>query len=497
MPADIIGIAKVLMAIYSVSFVGTILYRLYLHPLSKFSGPKSWIAFPLLRQIAHIRGLLDARMCDFHRVYGPVVRFGPGEVSFITEDAWRDIYDHKPNQLQRFILPTARRPDIFDAEEADHDRYRKAMSHAFSPRGLLQQEPVVNGYIDMLMGRLHEQAARGASVDMTMWYTLTLFDVIGDLAFGQSFGGLRDQVLHSSISFTFEAFKLLTFLEAGASFPILFKLLQLCIPKRLIEARDRKEKHAEETVRRRMADESLHGRGDFMDSMMRHDGTPQGLNTRELIANASTLITAGSETTSTILSGVTFYLLRNPDAMKKVVSEVRSAYSSESEIAMSTTAQRLPYMSACFLEAFRLYPPVPSGLQRMVPAEGRTRVSGYDMPPNTKVSVHPLAAYNDARNWHKPELFLPERWLPEAKSNPSSLFYNDCRNVCQPFSVGPRSCPGRNMAEQEYRLILARILWNFDLELCPESKNWTEQRTHYLWEKKPLMCRLNHRPAVA
>ncbi|EJP62380.1 Cytochrome P450 CYP65T7 [Beauveria bassiana ARSEF 2860] len=497
MPADIIGIAKVLMAIYSVSFVGTILYRLYLHPLSNFSGPKSWIAFPLLRQIAHIRGLLDARMCDFHRIYGPVVRFGPGEVSFITEDAWRDIYDHKPNQLQRFILPTARRPDIFDAEEADHDRYRKAMSHAFSPRGLLQQEPVVNGYIDMLMGRLHEQAARGASVDMTMWYTLTLFDVIGDLAFGQSFGGLRDQVLHSTISFTFEAFKLLTFLEAGASFPILFKLLQLCIPKRLIEARDRKEKHAEETVRRRMADESLHGRGDFMDSMMRHDGTPQGLNTRELIANASTLITAGSETTSTILSGVTFYLLCNIDAMKKVVNEVRSAYSSESEIAMSTTAQRLPYMSACFLEAFRLYPPVPSGLQRMVPSEGRTRVSSYDIPPNTKVSVHPLAAYNDARNWHKPELFLPERWLPEAKSDPSSLFYNDCRNVCQPFSVGPRSCPGRNMAEQEYRLILARILWNFDLELCPESKNWTEQRTHYLWEKKPLMCRLNPRPAVA
>lgn len=384
MAADFINIVKVLVSIYLLSSVGRILHSLYLHPLSKFPGPKIWIAFPLLRQIAHIRGLLDARMCNFHRAYGPVVRFGPDEVSFITQDAWRDIYDHKPNQLQRFILPTARRPDIFDSNEADHDRYRKAMSHSFSPRGLVQQEPVVKGYIDMLMGRLHEQAARKASVNMTMWYTLTLFDVIGDLAFGQSFGGLRDQVIHSTISFTFEAFKLLTYLEAGASFPLLFKLLQLWTPKRLIEARDRKEAHAEETVRRRMADKSLHGRGDFLDSMMRFEGTPEGLNEKELIANASTLIVAGSETTSTILSGLTYYLLRNPDSYKKVAAEVRSAYAAEAEIVMSTTAQRLPYMSACFQEAFRLYPPVPSGLQRVAPPNGKTMVAGHEVPPNVR-----------------------------------------------------------------------------------------------------------------
>jgi cytochrome P450 len=96
-------------------------------------------------------------------------------------------------------------------------------------------------------------------------------------------------------------------------------------------------------------------------------------------------------------------------------------------------------------------------------------------------------------NWHRPDQFLPERWLPEAKKDSTSPFYNDRRSALQPFSVGPRSCIGRNMAEQEMRLILARLLWNFDFELCPESAGWKNQKTHYLWEKHPLMCKVKSR----
>ena len=37
---------------------------------------------------------------------------------------------------------------------------------------------------------------------------------------------------------------------------------------------------------------------------------------------------------------------------------------------------------------------------------------------------------------------------------------------------------------------MARLLWNFDLELCPESREWEKQVTYTLWEKLPLICRL-------
>lgn len=48
-----------------------------------------------------------------------------------------------------------------------------------------------------------------------------------------------------------------------------------------------------------------------------------------------------------------------------------------------------------------------------------------------------------------------------------------------------------SLAYAEMRLILAKLLWNFDVELCEESKNWaTEQKVFILWEKGPLMVRL-------
>lgn len=43
------------------------------------------------------------------------------------------------------------------------------------------------------------------------------------------------------------------------------------------------------------------------------------------------------------------------------------------------------------------------------------------------------------------------------------------------------------------RVIMACVMWNFDLELCPESKNWKDQKSHFLWEKGPLMCKIKNR----
>jgi hypothetical protein len=40
------------------------------------------------------------------------------------------------------------------------------------------------------------------------------------------------------------------------------------------------------------------------------------------------------------------------------------------------------------------------------------------------------------------------------------------------------------------RLILGNVLWNFDLELCEESQNWTNQKVFVVWEKPPLMVRV-------
>jgi averantin hydroxylase len=83
---------------------------------------------------------------------------------------------------------------------------------------------------------------------------------------------------------------------------------------------------------------------------------------------------------------------------------------------------------------------------------------------------------------------VPERWL----ANPPKEFADDDRAARAPFSLGPRNCIGRNLAYAEMRLILAKVCFNFDLELDEERcGNWIgDQKIYGLWEKASLYVKL-------
>ncbi|GKZ31010.1 hypothetical protein AbraIFM66950_010930 [Aspergillus brasiliensis] len=484
----ILVIAPVICSLY---WSLSIIYALYLHPLRHIPGPGSWIILPLLRHISGIRGRLDTDIHRLHETYGPVVRFSDNEVSFITAEAWSKIYGHGHRELPKVSSSAANPRDIVSSNEADHSRFRKALSPAFSAKGLQAQEPLINSYVDTLISRLKGIAESQLPADMVKWYNLTTFDIIGDLAFGESFGGLESSQYHYWVATIFQFIKFIPFVRLRDAYPMFFKALSLVMPKKLLTARERQRAHTRITVQKRLDNASKYNRGDFMDSMLRNHGEKDGLSHEELVANANILILAGSETTATLLSGITYWLLKSPDALAKLTTEVRSTMKSEADITASSVVAKLPYMQACIDEAFRMYPPVPTGLQRMTIEP--TLISGYELPPGTKVFVHSLAAYQSSSNFHAPKRYLPERWLPEARTDPASPFFSDNRDVLQPFSTGPRNCIGRNLALVEMRIIVARLLWNFDLELCEESRHWSEQKTFAVWEKSPLMCKLSLR----
>jgi hypothetical protein len=43
------------------------------------------------------------------------------------------------------------------------------------------------------------------------------------------------------------------------------------------------------------------------------------------------------------------------------------------------------------------------------------------------------------------------------------------------------------------RLIVAKLLWNFDLALDPSCSNWHEQKIFALWSKPPLQVHIKSR----
>ena len=59
-----------------------------------------------------------------------------------------------------------------------------------------------------------------------------------------------------------------------------------------------------------------------------------------------------------------------------------------------------------------------------------------------------------------------------------------------PFSHGPRSCLGKGLAWTEMRIILSKLIWNYDIVWKGNEYDWKEQLTFVMWEKKPLMVGL-------
>jgi cytochrome P450 len=89
--------------------------------------------------------------------------------------------------------------------------------------------------------------------------------------------------------------------------------------------------------------------------------------------------------------------------------------------------------------------------------------------------------YHNDGNFRDPFAYRPERWLGDP------AFAGDRKDAFQPFHLGPRNCLGRNLAYVEMRLILARILWNFDLRIAEESVDWLrKQRIYNFWQKGKL-----------
>jgi cytochrome P450 len=165
-------------------------------------------------------------------------------------------------------------------------------------------------------------------------------------------------------------------MSVSKRYPFVQKLLGLLIPKSLLAKRAAHQQLVVETVAKRQ--EQKTDRADFVSHMLKHKSDGNGLSGSEIISNTHVLIIGGSETTATLMSGATYHLLRNPATLKRLVDEVRETFETEDEISIQRTGD-LKYMAAVLDEALRVYPPISTGLPRLVGPEGHM-ISGKFIP---------------------------------------------------------------------------------------------------------------------
>ncbi|KAH7020724.1 cytochrome P450 [Microdochium trichocladiopsis] len=471
------------------SLAALAIYNITLHPLAILPGPKLCAFSRIPYWYHYVVGREVEWMHDLHKRYGAVVRFGPMDVSYADGRAWKDIAGYEKGRKEN-PKPSAfhvENPNgvasIINASQEDHTRVRKLFAPAFSDRALKQQEPLFKKSVNNLLALVERLSADSGAIEITRLYNFTTFDIMAELCFGKPLDLLVNNEYSEWVASVFGLLSMLPIVSIIQYYPVLKWLFSVFEPKWAKEHRDKHAKHTADRVndRIRLGSEN----SDILNMVMEARGSEKGLSLEEMHSNAELFMLAGSETTGTVLAGLTYNLLRNPSAFDRLKSELRTTLETVGNISFEKTAN-LPYYNACIKESMRVYPALPTGLPRELPKGGNV-ILGQHLPEHTRVSVHQYSTFHSPHNFTDPDAFVPERWLNDRK------YANDARDWVMPFSLGPRNCLGQQMAMHEMRLIFAALVMRFDLELDQEENakhgEWMDQRTFAIWAKKPLYVR--------
>jgi hypothetical protein len=196
------------------------------------------------------------------------------------------------------------------------------------------------------------------------------------LTFGESLGQLTNSKYDGWVEAVFSHMKFISMARLGREWG-LTGLLSLLIPA---ETKTKQQRHIQSgaaKVDRRMVMKTE--RPDIWTYVTKNQGPEdQVLAPSELHSNGTLFMLAGTETTATELSGLTYMLLKSPEKLARLVKEVRTAFKTTDDMTMVSLLQ-LHYLQACIEEGLRMYPPVAGGLARVVP-EGGAEVCGRWVP---------------------------------------------------------------------------------------------------------------------
>ncbi|KAI0465973.1 cytochrome P450 monooxygenase-like protein [Xylaria cf. heliscus] len=417
-------------------------------------------------------------MLDIHRHYGDVVRIAPNELSFCTPQSYQEIYGHISKGKKRFLktefYDLGKIPRITSARDPEvHARQRKAMAHAFSLKALRDQEVLIHEYVDLFISQLEKLGKAGRKgINVSEVFNWLTFDIIGELSFGESFNAVTEGRTPYWISLIFDGVYWSVLTSLRKRLPLMNLFLLFMLPA---DSREKSRKHIELTrqkAQRRIERGADTGRGmaDFFGHMIKTNTITEA----ELKEQARSLILAGSETTATTLTAITFQLLKSPDVLAKLQHEIRSTFTSMDQITGDLTSG-LEYLNGVIEEGLRMFPPVMTTLPRHSPG---AVIEGYYIPSGVVVGNSSYEMSRDPRYWYEPKKFLPERWIGEG--------YQDNKKASQPFSTGPRGCLGINLAYLEMRITLARVIYAYDFELESTTlKGWDEECSVYFFWKRP------------
>ncbi|KUM64030.1 hypothetical protein ACN42_g3076 [Penicillium freii] len=411
----------------------------FLSPLSTIPGPwytrftSFWIKYQEFtanrRESVH----------RLHKIYGPVVRLSPNELSFTSLDAIKEIYasggsgydkTEYYDLFRQFKIKTMFSTLLKD----EHSKRKRIFADRYAMTNIMKEKP---------MAVIHERAmtfvskcveAGQKSVDVYSLLHCYALDCVTHFMFSP--GGLKSL----NVAEDYEIMHELTYHQSLQK-NLLEYYLPLLAPyfPKFLHARSSPK--ANQYVIDMAAQTSLDGHS-LMEKLKRKESN---LELMQAAAECKDHMAAGIDTTG---DGLCFLIweLSQPENLcfqDKLYKELMAAPA-------NSPLDSYVYLDAVIKEALRCAPPIPMSLPRYVPAGGR-EIDGFVVPGNTIVSCQPYSVHraNDSV-FPEPDRFNPDRWLvEEGAAERNRLFFS--------FATGGRGCTGKNLALVEMKMLLREV----------------------------------------
>ncbi|KAM0802103.1 cytochrome P450 [Usnea florida] len=420
-------------------------YRLTLHPLARFPGPRLaavtslyGASFDLRKNSCYVKII-----ADLHDKYGPIVRIYPNQLHINDIDAYNQVYKVGTKfrkDASRYTNKNMGINLVAILETKPAIAHKSMFTPFFSPEAIRRAEPLVQDFVNIFLDKIHKAALSSSVVNLSHGFRCLTADIIMNYSFQKPLGALEAP--------DFEFPLLVNAIDSFAQtvqwrlyFP---NAIALC-RNRILDLKKRSS--------------SSHSDIHTVFDIMLNPDNSKGQWTPDLetmTSDAFMLLIAGTDTTANTLVVAVYNLLRSPHLVQRLVSELRGAMSNPSSQSSWASLEQLPFLRAVVKESLRLSHGAPGPLPRVVPSTGAI-LAGQRIPPDTVISFSNFLQNLNPLVFENPTQFRPERWLCEDTSEME-------RNMVS-FSRGSRMCLGTNLAYAELYLTLGHLFRSYELEL--------------------------------
>ncbi|KAI1348475.1 cytochrome P450 [Xylaria sp. FL0043] len=428
-------------------------YRLVLHPLAVFPGPKLAALTRGYEAYYDIvcNGQYTFKIAEMHKKYGPIVRISPYELHISDPHFYEKIYTREGDwnkytfTYNAFGAPLS---TVCAIDHSVHKRRRAAVNPFFSKASVAAKSDIIQRLVDKLCSRVDEFADETDTAKLSLSAAISALtrDAATEFVLGKSYNSLESKDFNAGLAVLFQS-------SGGVwritkHLPWYGPLLKsLPVPAWLVQRADEGVKSFFGFLKD-MVDmcSKIHstwknGKLDpgapqtVVHAILNSDLPDNEKSFARIFDEASTITGAAFETTANTLRLTLYHIYNDIEVLRQLRAELTATLRDEqSSSQVLSRLEQLPYLTAVLMEGLRLSPALATRAPRVSPNRDLS-FRGQRIPAGTPVGMTTYLMHRDPDVYPDPDQFKPQRWLDLQQRWKLEKFY-------APFSKGPRNCLG-------------------------------------------------------